>query len=137
MKKLNWRHFQHHPVVTLFAFFASIVTVLGFVLSLRANNMEQTTTRADPCAEVVGRWDWLNTGGIVSVAEGGLLTWHPTIANPIPAVTGTWQCDRNNGVISLNWNTGLSDTMQLQEDGNRLSGNNDQNGTIISATRSN
>lgn len=135
MKRFNWRDFQHHPLVALFAFLASIVTVLGFALSLRTNNELQTPVPVDPCVDIVGRWDWLTTGGVVSVAEGGLLSWHPTIANPIPAVTGSWRCDSNSGVINLSWNTGLSDTMRLLEDRNRLSGHNDQNGTIISATR--
>jgi len=35
----------------------------------------------------------------------------------------------------MNWNTGLSDTLLLFADRQRLTGSNDQNGAIISATR--
>jgi len=53
----------------------------------------------------------------------------------VPMFTGTWDCDSGSGDIAMRWNTGFSDKLRLSEDGNRLRGTNDQNGSTVSAVR--
>ncbi len=128
---VGWRNWGDHPVVVLFTAAATVTGLVLAALALRDGG----PAVGDPCTAVVGRWDWLTTGGIVTVAEGGRLTFHPNDLTNLPTFTGAWQCESGSGDITMAWNTGFSDRLQLSDDGNRLSGTNDQTGTTISAVR--
>jgi len=128
---VGWRNWGDHP---LFVVFTVAATVTGLALAYLALGDDEPAAK-DPCVEVVGRWDWLTVGGIVAVAEGGTITYHPNDLTPVPMFTGTWDCDSGSGDIAMRWNTGFSDKLRLSEDGNRLRGTNDQNGSTVSAVR--
>ena len=128
---VGWRNWGDHP---LFVVFTIVATVSGLILAFRSLR-DNDASVSDPCVEVVGRWDWLTTGGIVTVAEGGRLTFHANDLTPVPIYTGNWECESGSGKIATRWNTGFSDQLRLSKDGNRLSGTNDQTGTAVSAVR--
>ncbi len=128
---VGWRNWGDHP---LFVIFTVVATVAGLALAYVALGSDESAA-SDPCVAVVGRWNWLTVGGIVSVAEGGTLRYHPNDLTPVPMFTGTWDCDAGSGEIAMRWNTGFSDKLRLSEDGNRLHGTNDQNGSTVSAVR--
>ncbi len=131
MSTLVRRTWNDHPVVTVITVLASLVAIIGFV---RSCAQERAAAAAfDPCVAVVGRWDWLTTGGIVSIAEGGNLMWHMTDDTPAPSVLGRWSCDRS-GKIELRWNNNFVETLEMSADGKRMTGANQQ-GVVISATR--
>lgn len=132
----GWRNWGDHPLFVVFTVMATLAGLGIAIYSLRDNEDNQAVRQLDPCIDVVGRWDWLTTGGTVAIAEGGGLSWFPLENNPLPAVVGMWTCAEDTGELTLNWSTGLSDRMRLSEDGLRLSGNNMQNQVVISATRS-
>ncbi len=131
MSTLVRRTWKDHPIVTLISVAASLVAIIGFVRSCAQERTEAAAL--DPCIAVIGRWDWLTTGGVVSVAEGGGLMWHMTEDAPAPSVLGQWSCDRS-GAIELRWNNNFTETLEMSEDGKRITGKNQQ-GVVISATR--
>ncbi|MCB1671782.1 MAG: hypothetical protein R3F41_12855 [Gammaproteobacteria bacterium] len=134
---VGWRNWGDHPLVVLFTALMSVVGLgLGF-LSLQQSETNDSVRSINPCIDVVGRWDWLTTGGTVTIAEGGGLSWFPVAVNPVPAVVGIWSCSQETGELELRWSTGLSDLMHLSVDGMRLSGTNQQNQSVISAARIN
>ena len=132
MSRMGWRNWDDHPAVTLMTVLASVVAIVTFARSCGPEDVQFVAL--DPCLDVVGRWDWLTSGGIVSIAEGGGLTWHQTTDATTPTVVGSWTCDQDTGRIELRWATGSVDDLTLSEDGGRLGGNN-QVGAAISATR--
>ena len=121
-----------HPVVTVITLLASVVAIVGFFRSCGPEPADPVTL--EPCVEVIGRWDWLATGGTVSIAKGGGLSWYQTANVVTPTVRGTWTCDEQTGRLVLSWDTGFVDTLALSDDGERLSGTNNA-GDPISATR--
>jgi hypothetical protein len=130
---VGWRNWGDHPVFVIFTVVAAVTGLILAFLALDDNDSHAGVS--DPCVDVIGRWDWLTTGGIVTVAEGGRLTFHPNDLTPVPMYTGNWQCAAASGEIAMSWSTNLSDRLTLSEDGSRLSGTNDQTGDVISATR--
>lgn len=128
---VGWRNWGDHPFVVVFSVLATVTGLILASMALRDGD----PSVSDPCVEVIGRWDWLTTGGIVAVAEGGRLTFHLNDLTPVPTLTGHWQCAPASGEIAMTWNTGFSDRLRLSEDGDRLTGTNDQTGTVISAVR--
>lgn len=128
---VGWRNWGDHPYFVVFTVVATITSLILAAAALRSGD----SPAKDPCVEVVGRWDWLTVGGIVAVAEGGRIAYHPNDLTPVPMFTGTWDCDASSGDIAMRWSTGFSDQLRLSEDGNRLHGTNDQNGSAVSAVR--
>ncbi len=134
---VGWRNWGDHPLVVALTVVASIGGLVFGYVSWRGGGAAPALgeEELDPCVDVIGRWDWLTTGGIVSVVEGGTLTFHVNDATPIPTFRGTWTCSDETGEIVMRWETGLSDELTLSDDGDRLSGTNQQNGVVISAVR--
>ena len=121
MSTLVRRTWNDHPIVTLITVVASLVAIIGFV---RSCAQERAVVAAfDPRVEVIGRWNWLTTGGVVSAAEGGGLMWHITEDAPAPSVLGQWSCDKS-GKIELRWNNNFVETLEMSEDGERMTGAN-------------
>jgi endonuclease/exonuclease/phosphatase family metal-dependent hydrolase len=89
------------------------------------------------CAQVVGRWDWLSTGGVVAIAEGGFIRWYRVATDPLPTINGTWECREGaRAHLTFTWiETKLVDTLVLADDGQRLTGANTQTGFRLSGTR--
>jgi uncharacterized protein (TIGR03067 family) len=77
---------------------------------------------------LVGHWSWFD-GGTVTVLPGGTLVHDK-------GNRGTWNIkDRAQRTYTLRWlQGGFVDTIQLSEDGQSLSGSN-QNGTAVSARK--
>ncbi|MBC7895945.1 MAG: hypothetical protein H7066_11075 [Cytophagaceae bacterium] len=89
------------------------------------------------CTEAAGRWDWLTTGGVVTVAAGGTLMFHRLATDALPMLNGTWECDaRDHRRYTFRWiQTGLTDTVRLSENGQLMTGANVMTGFKLSATR--
>ena len=109
---------------------ASVATILVFVMTYG----EQRRNALDPCVDVIGQWDWLATGGVVSIAEGGTASWRETQVASAPSTFGAWTCSEKTGDIEIRWSTGFTDNLEVVDNGERLSGRNGQ-GVRISATR--
>jgi hypothetical protein len=128
----RWRNWGDHPVVAVVTVLASILAIVGFVMD-RASR-----STAIRCVDMVGRWDWLSTGGVVAIGEDRKMYWYRVATDPVPTINGTWECDDDRPrQISFAWiQTGFLDTLVLSEDGQRLAGANRQTGFKLSATRS-
>lgn len=72
------------------------------------------------CNRVVGDWSWF-IGGTVAFAAVGTAKWTPAVTT-IPPATATWTCQAQTGVFKVTWQNGFVDTLNLSEDGARLSG---------------
>jgi hypothetical protein len=68
------------------------------------------------CADISGSWHWVSRF-ILMINSNGTMGGR-----------GTWTC--SSGVFVLKWNGGITDWLSLWADGNRLSGTNNQGGTV-------
>jgi hypothetical protein len=78
------------------------------------------------CQRIAGRWVW-STGGIVNIGTDGSLQWRPHATDPLPTVIGRWLCtDSAQRQYFFSWSHGFTDVFVLSEDGQRVSGTNQQ-----------
>lgn len=132
----GWRNWGDHPIVIGFTVLASVFGIAQF-FKPPAEASPGGPVQEQGCSQVVGRWDWLSTGGVVAFAEDGLMHWYRVSTDPLPTINGTWVCqDRTPLHLTLKWvETGLVDTLVLSADGQRLAGENMANKFKLSATR--
>lgn len=139
----GWRNWGDHPVIAGITLLASLAGIAGYLRSgPDASSRDEPRSGAEErpvrnCAQVVGRWDWLSTGGVVAIAEGGLIHWYRVATDPLPTINGTWECrEGKRPHLTFSWvETKLIDTLVLAEDGERLTGANTQTGFRLSGTR--
>jgi hypothetical protein len=81
---------------------------------------------AAACQRIAGEWVW-STGGIVTIGTDGALQWRAHAGNVQPDVVGRWLCtDSGRREYLFTWSHGFSDVFALSEDGERVSGTNQQ-----------
>jgi len=81
---------------------------------------------AAACQTIAGEWVW-STGGFVTIGTDGGLQWRAHAGDALPAVTGRWLCtDSGRREYLFTWSHGFSDVFALSEDGQRVSGTNQQ-----------
>lgn len=125
-----WRNWGDHPVVTAITVIAGLIAIVSF---FRGDG----TKREVSCDSIVGRWDWISTGGVVAIADNRFMRWYRTASDPAPTINGTWECNDDNPThIVFRWTeTGLIDTFNVSEDGDRMSGANQQTGFRLTGMR--
>lgn len=90
---------------------------------------------AAACQRIAGEWDW-STGGVVKIGTDGGLQWRPNPADPMPTVVGRWLCtDSVRREYLFTWSHGFSDVFALSDDGQRVSGTNQQTQTRLFGNR--
>ena len=88
---------------------------------------------SDPCARIVGEWNWFTQARILINADGSLLVKNNT-PNAGTSAVGKWRCDAGSGQYTLTWTNNAVDTLALTHDGDVLSGKN-QLGFEVTAER--
>ncbi len=138
----GWRNWGDHPFVVGLTLFLALLTGVFGVLQFLGRGPDISPTSGGSavrgCEQIVGRWDWLSTGGVVAFTADGLHHWYRVASDALPSVNGTWTCqDREPVHFTLSWiETGLVDTLVLSADGQRLVGETLANQFQLSATRS-
>ena len=136
VKVTGWRIWGDHPLIIGVTVLSSLIAIAQV---FRSGPERQSAGDGAPptCERIVGRWDWLSTGGVVAFTADGRMHWYPVPSNPVPPANGTWTCeDRSPPHLTLRWiETGLVDTLVLSADAERLVGENLKNHFPLSATR--
>jgi hypothetical protein len=106
---------------------ASIPHVRPYVLRCLG---EEGPEKVPPPGNVVGEWNWF-TGGTVTIRSNGTVSH----SQPGPVSSGTWRYNPRSGRVVISWENGrYVDTLTLSQDGNTLTGAN-QNGAPVSGWR--
>jgi hypothetical protein len=91
-----------------------------------------TIQRDDPaqdakaCQRIAGQW-WWSTGGGVTIGTDGGLQWRANPGDAMPAIVGRWVCtDSRQRQYVFYWSHHYTDDFTLSENGQRLSGTNQQ-----------
>ncbi len=87
-----------------------------------------------PCQRIAGEWNWF-TGGIVRFVPDGSLEWRRQATDAAPTALGRWNCDEQSKKFTLAWAHGLTDSIELSEDGRSVDGFNQQNGIRVTGTK--
>ncbi len=91
---------------------------LAFTMAPTPAPAQQGTAQ---CRGVDGQWNW-STGGVVTIEVPNRAFWAAE-ASASPSFVANWVCDETGKVI-ISWNQGMTDTLDLSGDGNRLVGSN-------------
>ncbi len=87
-----------------------------------------------PCQRIAGEWNWF-TGGVVRFMPDGSLEWRRQAGDSFPTALGRWNCDEQSKKFTLAWAHGLSDAIELSDDGRSVYGFNQQNGIRVTGTK--
>jgi len=82
---------------------------------------------AGSCDSIPGLWSWF-TNGDVTFAAGGTLVQGPR--------TGRWTCNSASRQVTIVWSHGYTDELLLSPDGTRLTGRNNQQGSVAGQRKS-
>ena len=87
-----------------------------------------------PCQRITGEWNWF-TGGVTRFMPDGSMEWRRQPEDPIPTALGRWSCDDKSRKFTLAWAHGLTDAVELSQDGRSVAGFNQQNGIRVTGTK--
>jgi len=85
------------------------------------NNVIYAPNAARSCESIPGLWSWF-VNGDVTFSAGGTLVQGPR--------TGRWTCNSANRQVTIVWSHGYTDDLVLSPDGMRLTGRNNQQGSV-------